>query len=94
MDTMNRFNHPAEDEETTVLVTDDQGQTYEMVVIYTFAADDHVYAVLLDKNHPDDDGVIMRMEEEDGETVLVHIEDDDEWERAVNTYNEIVNDHS
>lgn len=91
---MSRFDRHAEEAEETVLVIDDQGQTYEMVVIYTFAADDHVYAVLLDKHHPDDDGIIMRMEEEDGETVFVHIEDDEEWDRAVNTYNEIVNGHS
>jgi len=81
--------HHDESEDIVVTMTDEEGNEREMVLAFTFDVEDQVYAVLLDYNNPEEEGVIMRLEEEDGDTVLVNIEDDDEWDRVVSIYNEL-----
>lgn len=81
--------HEHEHEEDVFVVTDDEGKEREMVMVYTFESEDQGYAVLLDRNDPEADGVIFRIEEENDEAYLVSIEDDEEWQRVVAIYNEI-----
>lgn len=71
-------------------LTDEDGNIHEMVMVYQFESDQQAYAVLLDRNDPEADGIIFRIEEEDGEAFLVNIEDEDEWNKVVAIYNEIV----
>ncbi len=78
-----------EHDEMVFVVTDEDGNEHEMVLVYTFETGDQAYAVLLDRNDPEDDGVIFRIEEEDGEEVLVNIEDDQEWEKVMKVYEEL-----
>jgi uncharacterized protein YrzB (UPF0473 family) len=82
--------HDHENGEDVFVVTDENGKEHEMVMVYTFESQDHAYAVLLDRNDPDADGVIFRIEEENEEAFLVNIEDEAEWERVVTMYNEII----
>jgi uncharacterized protein YrzB (UPF0473 family) len=82
--------HDPENGEDVFVVTDENGKEHEMVMVYTFESQDHAYAVLLDRNDPDADGVIFRIEEENEEAFLVNIEDEAEWERVVTIYNEII----
>ena len=79
-----------EHDEDIFIVTDENGQEHEMVMVYTFESQDQAYAVLLDRNDPEADGVIFRIEEENEEAFLVNIQDEAEWERVVAIYNEIV----
>ncbi|MFD2116186.1 DUF1292 domain-containing protein [Paenibacillus yanchengensis] len=81
--------HDHEHEEHVFVVTDDDGQEREMVMVYTFESEEKTYAILLDRNEPEEDGVIFRIEEEGEETFLVGIEDDEEWERVAAIYEEI-----
>jgi uncharacterized protein YrzB (UPF0473 family) len=81
--------HDHEHEENVFLVTDAEGIEHEMVMVYTFESNQQAYAVLLDRNEPEADGVIFRVEEENEEAFLVSIEDDEEWDRVVAIYNEI-----
>ncbi|WJH33120.1 DUF1292 domain-containing protein [Paenibacillus aurantius] len=81
--------HEHEHEEDVFLVTDAEGKEHEMVMVYTFESESQAYAVLLDRNDPEADGVIFRIEEENDEAYLVSIEDDEEWNRVVAIYNEI-----
>ena len=76
--------------EDVFIVTDENGEEHEMVMVYTFQSQEQAYAVLLDRNDPEADGVIFRVEEEDEDAFLVNIEDEAEWERVVTIYNEIV----
>ncbi|WP_341282289.1 DUF1292 domain-containing protein [Paenibacillus sp. FSL H8-0537] len=78
-----------EHEESVFIVTDDEGQEREMVMVYTFESENNAYAVLLDRNDPEADGVIFRIEEENDEAYLVGIEDDEEWDRVTKIYEEI-----
>lgn len=78
-----------EQEEHVFLVADDEGVEREMMLVYTFESENQAYAVLLDRNDPEADGVIFRIEEENEETFLVGIEDDAEWDRVTAIYEEI-----
>ncbi len=71
------------------MVSDDEGVEREMVMVFTFESDEQVYAVLLDRNNPESDGIIFRIEEENDEAFLVGIEDDAEWDRVTKIYEEI-----
>jgi uncharacterized protein YrzB (UPF0473 family) len=77
------------DEEAVFVVTDEDGVEHEMVLVYTFETGDRAYAVLLDRNDPEDDGVIFRIEEEGDDEILVNIEDDQEWETVMKVYEEL-----
>ncbi len=79
-----------EHEEQVFLIKDESGKELEMVMVYHFETDDQPYAVLLDRNDPEGDGVIFRIQEEDDAAYLVSIEDNDEWERVVQVYNQKV----
>jgi uncharacterized protein YrzB (UPF0473 family) len=79
-----------DDHEQIFVITDDQGVDHEMIMVLTFDTEDATYAVLLDKNDPEADGLIFRIEEENDEAYLVSIEDDEEWEKVAAIYNEIV----
>lgn len=79
-----------EHEDMVFVVTDEDGNEHEMVLAYTFETGDQAYAVLLDRNDPEDDGVIFRIEEDGDDEVLVNIEDDEEWERVMKVYEELV----
>ncbi|MFC5703509.1 DUF1292 domain-containing protein [Cohnella faecalis] len=81
--------HDHEHEEAVFVVTDEEGNEHEMVLVYTFETGDRAYAVLLDRNDPEDDGVIFRIEEDGEDEVLVNIEDDEEWERVMKVYEEL-----
>lgn len=95
---MNEHNHDEhcgcgeEHEEEVFVVTDEEGMEHEMVIVYTFEHEDNAYAVLLDRNDPDADGVIVKLEEENGEAYLVTIEDDEEWERVAAIYDKLANE--
>lgn len=78
-----------EHEEHVFIVTNDEGEEREMVMVYTFESENKAYAVLLDRQDPELDGVIFRIEEENDEAFLVGIEDDAEWERVTAIYEEI-----
>jgi len=82
-------NHDHDHEEHVFVVTDEDGVEREMVMVFTFESESQVYAVLLDRNDPEADGIIFRIEEEGEEAFLVGIEDDAEWERVTKIYEEI-----
>jgi len=82
--------HDHEHEEEIFMVTDEEGVEREMVMVYSFESDEKVYAVLLDRNDPESDGVIFRIEQEGEDAYLVNIDNDEEWQKVVAAYEEIV----
>ncbi|MNC39486.1 hypothetical protein D3C75_881470 [compost metagenome] len=82
--------HDHEHEEEVFLIADEEGVEREMVMVYSFECDENVYAVLLDRNNPESDGVIFRIEQEGEDAYLVNIENDEEWQKVVAAYDEIV----
>lgn len=80
------------EEEQTFMIPDEQGVEHEMVLVYTFESDEQMYAVLLEKDNLEADGVIFRIEEDNDEVFLVSIQDDSEWERVVSVYNQEISE--
>lgn len=87
---MSDNSHEETNDEQTFMIPDEQGNEHEMVLVFTFSSDDQNYAVLLEKDNLEADGVIFRIEQEDEDVYLINIEDDEEWERVVAVYNEEV----
>ncbi|MBD2861919.1 MULTISPECIES: DUF1292 domain-containing protein [Paenibacillus] len=79
-----------EHEEDVFILTDEDGNEHEMVIVYTFETKEKAYAVLLDRNDPESDSIIFRIDEEGEESFLVNIEDDAEWEHVTAVYEQIV----
>lgn len=82
--------HDHEHEEFVLTLTDEEGNDVEMVLVETFDVGEKVYALLLERNNPEADGIILRLEEQDEEMVLLNIEDEEEWARVEEAYNELV----
>ncbi|GIP20373.1 MULTISPECIES: DUF1292 domain-containing protein [Paenibacillus] len=82
--------HDHEHEEFVLTLTDENGQDVEMVLVETFDVNEKVYALLLERNNPEADGIILRLEEEDEKMVLYNIEDEEEWRQVEEAYNELV----
>ncbi|MBP1999302.1 uncharacterized protein YrzB (UPF0473 family) [Paenibacillus shirakamiensis] len=85
--------HDHEHEEFVLTLTDENGKDVEMVLVETFDVNEKVYALLLERNNPEADGIILRLEEEDEQMVLYNIEDEEEWAQVEEAYNELVAQH-
>ncbi|WP_274361607.1 DUF1292 domain-containing protein [Paenibacillus thermotolerans] len=81
-----------DEEEAVLIVTDENGAERELVHIRTFDYDGNDYAVLIDRNDPDADGHILRIEQDGDELVLANIEDDEEWEAVLDIYNSMLDE--
>lgn len=86
--------HDHDHEEQVFLIENEEGEEREMVLVYTFESEENVYAVLLDRQDPERDGVIFRVEEEGEEAFLVTIEDDEEWTRVSDIYENIAREQN
>lgn len=72
---------------------DESGNVEEFQVIDTFGMDDNDYAVLMPVADDDEATMILRIEyDSNGELILVSIEDDAEFEDAVEVYEELKNE--
>lgn len=88
---MTELERTAEDEEEAVyVVMDEDGVERELVPVYTFDDSDKEYVVLIDRNDPEAEGLILRIEQDGDEVVLANIEDDDEWHAVLAIYEEIL----
>ncbi|MCJ8011317.1 DUF1292 domain-containing protein [Paenibacillus sp. KQZ6P-2] len=83
-------NHDHEHEEFVLAMTDENGNEVEMVLVETFDVGENLYAVLLERENPESDGIILRIEEEGDEMMLYNIEDEQEWNEVEAAYNELV----
>jgi uncharacterized protein YrzB (UPF0473 family) len=81
--------HDHELETDVIIFTDEQGEEHEMIIVYTFETNDKGYAVLIDRNDPEQEGLIFRIKEDGEEVTLENIEDETEWQHVEKIYNEI-----
>jgi uncharacterized protein YrzB (UPF0473 family) len=89
-DQQNEIDNDHNHEETVVTFTDENGVEHDFILVYTFETERGEYAVLLKKDEPDADGILLKIIEEDGEEFFVDIEDDEEWSFASNIYEGIL----
>lgn len=81
--------HDHEHEEFVVTLIDEDGNEIDMALVETFNVEDQLYALLLERNNPEADGVIVRVDEDGDDMVLNAIEDDEEWNRVQQAYEEL-----
>lgn len=82
------------DEEEVITLTDEDGEDHDFVFLDVIQVDEKEYAVLMpadgDGDEDEDDAVILRMEtDENGESALVAIEDDDEWQKVLDAWEQL-----
>ncbi len=78
----------AEADDIVTLVDEDGGE-HDFEVIDILEVDGKEYAILLPLEEGEGEAVILRIEAgEDGNEVLVDIEDDEEWEKVADAWEE------
>jgi len=85
--------HSLEDE--IITLTDEDGQEHQFAILDVIEVDNKEYAILIPTDEAEaeneDEAVILRLEtDESGEEVLVDIEDDEEWQRVAQVWEELV----
>lgn len=79
--------HEAEGE--FVVLTDEKGESYEFQVLDFINVDGRMYAILGDPEDAEQ-AIALRFESnEEGNEVLVDIEDDEEWQRVAEVWAEV-----
>lgn len=78
-------------EENIIELVNEDGKTEKLVVEATFHIDDTLYAVLHEVNS--DEGMIYYVEEaEDGNGILIKVEDEEEIKEVMEVYEGIADD--
>lgn len=73
-----------------ILLLDEMGNEIEFQVLATFGLDDNDYAVLLPMDDIENLTYILRIEyDEEGDPILVGIDDEEELQDAIEAYEEI-----
>ena len=91
-----------EEMEGIIVLTDEDGTEHEFELIHMLELEGKRYAILMpvgggedDEYEDEDDTVVLRMEaDQDGNDILVQIEDDDEWERVVESWEDILDEEA
>lgn len=81
------------DQENTIILTDDEGQEHEFVVVDILESGDNEYAVLLpvETYNTSSEAIVLKIGlDEDGKEILYEIEDEEEWEQVVRSWEEAI----
>lgn len=85
--------HEHEFEEEVILLEDEDGKEHRFVLGDVITVEEQDYAILLPIDDELEEGVIFRIDGEEGDQmVLADIESDEEWEKVVTAYNESMDD--
>jgi uncharacterized protein YrzB (UPF0473 family) len=81
-------------EDEVLTLTDEDGKEHNFSVIDIIEMDDSEYAILLPlegEGAEGEEAVILKIDsDEDGNEILVDIEDDEEWEKVADTWASMV----
>lgn len=79
-----------EEEFDTVVLTDENGEEHEFVHLDTIELEGNTYFVLMpvtDDEEEADEAIILKLgKDEDGNEILLDIEDDEEWEKVADAW--------
>lgn len=80
---------PEHDEVVTLI--DEEGKEHDFTVVDVIEVDGMEYAILLPAQEDSDEAIILKFDkDEDGNEILVDIEDDEEWEKVADAWEEMV----
>lgn len=80
-----------EEMDDVLILVDDENQEHPFQMIDMVEVDDNQYAVLipLEEGADEEEAIILKiMQDENGDDVLYDIEDDEEWEKVVDLWND------
>ena len=78
-----------ENMENVVVLTDENGEENQFEIVTVLELDDNEYYVLYPVNSEEEDAIVLRLDvKEAGEEVLTTIEDDDEFDKVAEAYEE------
>ncbi|MFZ5824116.1 MAG: DUF1292 domain-containing protein [Bacillota bacterium] len=82
--------HEHEHDEETIILTDEDGNEHEFSIVQVIKVDEKDYAILLPLHgeEEEEEAVILRIDQENGEDILVEIEDEAEFERVAEAWEE------
>lgn len=66
-----------------ITLLDEDNKENEFTIVDYLEVEDRKYVVLLPDENPDEGAIILRIEDLDGDQILVDIEDDDEFDEVV-----------
>lgn len=80
-------------EADTIILTDDEGEEHEFMVVDVLEVDGREYVILLplDDEGDEEEAVVFRLDvDESGEEILCEIDDDAEWEAVEKAWEKAV----
>lgn len=81
--------HDHDFEDEVIVLEDEDGKQHSFVLGEVLTVEGKDYAVLLPIDEDLEEGVIFRIDGEEGDQmILADIDNDEEWEKVVNAYNE------
>lgn len=81
------------DNENTIVLTDEEGNQLEFVVVDVLEVEGSEYAILLPVDMEDggSEAIVLKVgSDEDGSEVLFEIEDETEWEKVAQAWEEAI----
>ncbi|WP_067620669.1 DUF1292 domain-containing protein [Alicyclobacillus acidiphilus] len=84
-----QHDHDHDHDDEIIVLEDDNGEEHQFVLGEVLTVDEKDYAVLLPIDEDMEEGVIFRIDGEEGDQmVLAEIDNDEEWQRVVDAYND------
>jgi uncharacterized protein YrzB (UPF0473 family) len=81
--------HDHDEEDEVIVLEDENGQEHQFVLGEVLTVEGKDYAVLLPIEDEMEEGVIFRIDGEEGDQMmLAEIDNDEEWQKVVDAYNE------
>ncbi|MCG0277734.1 MAG: DUF1292 domain-containing protein [Thermanaeromonas sp.] len=78
------------DQETTILLEDEEGQEHEFLVVDILELDGEQYVILLPVEEMGDEALVLKVGwDEEGKEVLYEIESEEEWERVAEAWRKL-----
>jgi len=76
------------------VLMDEDGNEHQFALVQVIKVDEKDYAILLpmEGDEEADEAVILRIDQENGEDVLVEIEDEEEFERVAEAWDEMLDE--
>lgn len=80
-----------EEQGEIITLIDDDGAEKDFTVVDIIEMGDIEYAILLPVDEESDEAIILKFaEDEEGNEILIDIEDDEEWEKVADAWEEMI----
>jgi len=79
------------EQEEVITLVDEEGAEHDFTVVDIINVDGSEYAILLPVEEENDEAIILKFTHDDeGNELLVDIEDDEEWEKVADAWEEML----